>query len=117
MADEGAKEVKAAGKVIDEPPAGAEQTAATWAPGPADRLHRRRGLDRPAQEGQAGGGDLLRLLRRDGNDLDRPVTFVFNGGPGASSAFLHMGAVGPARVALPRRRLAAAHAAGLVPNE
>ena len=31
-------------------------------------------------------------------DLDRPVTFVFNGGPGASSAFLHDGAVGPRRV-------------------
>ncbi|WP_207478279.1 S10 family peptidase [Arenibaculum pallidiluteum] len=25
----------------------------------------------------------------------RPVTFVFNGGPGAASAFLHMGAMGP----------------------
>jgi len=34
-------------------------------------------------------------------DADRPVTFVFNGGPGASSAFLHMGAVGPRRVAFP----------------
>ncbi|HST24848.1 MAG TPA: hypothetical protein VLJ76_02560 [Gaiellaceae bacterium] len=32
---------------------------------------------------------------------DRPVTFVFNGGPGASSAFLHLGAVGPQRVAFP----------------
>jgi carboxypeptidase C (cathepsin A) len=29
------------------------------------------------------------------------VTFVFNGGPGASSAYLHMGAVGPLRVAFP----------------
>ena len=34
-------------------------------------------------------------------DGERPVTFVFNGGPGASSAFLHMGAVGPQRVAFP----------------
>ncbi|MBV9819950.1 MAG: hypothetical protein JOZ07_16585 [Solirubrobacterales bacterium] len=32
-------------------------------------------------------------------DGDRPLTFVFNGGPGASSAYLHMGAVGPQRVA------------------
>jgi carboxypeptidase C (cathepsin A) len=31
----------------------------------------------------------------------RPVMFVFNGGPGASSAYLHMGAVGPTRVAFP----------------
>ena len=29
---------------------------------------------------------------------DRPITFVFNGGPGAASAFLHVGAVGPRRV-------------------
>ena len=31
----------------------------------------------------------------------RPVTFVFNGGPGASSAYLHMGTVGPRRVGFP----------------
>ena len=35
------------------------------------------------------------------SDVPRPVTFVFNGGPGASSAYLHMGAVGPNRVAFP----------------
>ncbi len=29
----------------------------------------------------------------------RPVTFVFNGGPGAASAFLHLGALGPRIVA------------------
>jgi carboxypeptidase C (cathepsin A) len=34
-------------------------------------------------------------------DLDRPVTFVFNGGPGASSAYLHVGAIGPQRVDFP----------------
>jgi len=36
-----------------------------------------------------------------GGDQNRPVAFVFNGGPGASSAYLHMGAVGPQRVAFP----------------
>src|SRR5271154_1400570 len=29
------------------------------------------------------------------NDTSRPVTFVFNGGPGAGSAFLNLGLVGP----------------------
>lgn len=29
---------------------------------------------------------------------DRPVTFIFNGGPGSSSVFLHLGAIGPRRV-------------------
>jgi carboxypeptidase C (cathepsin A) len=28
-------------------------------------------------------------------DTKRPVTFVFNGGPGAASAYLHLGAIGP----------------------
>lgn len=37
----------------------------------------------------------------ESSDLDRPVTFVFNGGPGASSAYLHVGAVGPQRVDFP----------------
>jgi len=30
---------------------------------------------------------------------NRPVTFAFNGGPGASSVYLNMGAIGPRRVA------------------
>lgn len=32
---------------------------------------------------------------------DRPVTFVFNGGPGSSSIWLHLGLVGPKLVDLP----------------
>jgi carboxypeptidase C (cathepsin A) len=35
---------------------------------------------------------------KDGADrLTRPVTFAFNGGPGSSSVWLHMGALGPRR--------------------
>lgn len=29
------------------------------------------------------------------NPVDRPITFVFNGGPGSSSVWLHMGGLGP----------------------
>ncbi|MDB5394064.1 MAG: peptidase [Rhodospirillales bacterium] len=29
---------------------------------------------------------------------DRPITFVFNGGPGAASAYLHLGVLGPRRL-------------------
>jgi len=32
---------------------------------------------------------------------ERPVTFLFNGGPGSASLWLHMGAFGPKRVVLP----------------
>jgi carboxypeptidase C (cathepsin A) len=31
---------------------------------------------------------------------DRPVTFVFNGGPGAASVWLHLGGLGPKRITL-----------------
>ncbi|MDC7227938.1 MAG: hypothetical protein PQJ61_14330 [Spirochaetales bacterium] len=38
--------------------------------------------------------------KEDENGTGRPVTFVFNGGPGASSVYLHIGALGPKRVEL-----------------
>ncbi|WP_188984671.1 S10 family peptidase [Saccharopolyspora thermophila] len=34
----------------------------------------------------------------DGGGPDRPVTFAFNGGPGSSSVWLHVGLLGPRRV-------------------
>lgn len=34
-------------------------------------------------------------------DASRPVTFLFNGGPGSGSVWLQMGAFGPKRVAIP----------------
>jgi carboxypeptidase C (cathepsin A) len=45
------------------------------------------------------------------------VTFVFNGGPGASSAYLHVGAVGPQRVAFPADGTLPPMPSRLVPNE
>lgn len=41
-------------------------------------------------------------LLDDPANRDRPVMFVFNGGPGSSSLWLHMGVVGPRRVVLDR---------------
>jgi carboxypeptidase C (cathepsin A) len=34
----------------------------------------------------------------DGGAANRPVTFAFNGGPGAASVYLNLGAIGPKRV-------------------
>lgn len=49
---------------------------------------------------------------------NRPITFLYNGGPGSSTMFLHMGAFGPVRVVLPQDLT---HPEGapyeLVPNE
>jgi carboxypeptidase C (cathepsin A) len=38
---------------------------------------------------------------KEPRDPNRPVTFLFNGGPGSGSLWLHMGAFGPKRVAIP----------------
>jgi carboxypeptidase C (cathepsin A) len=38
------------------------------------------------------------LNNDDSTKTDRPVTFVFNGGPGSASVWLHMGSFGPVRV-------------------
>ena len=40
-------------------------------------------------------------FKADENDVSqRPVTFIYNGGPGSASLWLHMGAWGPQRVFL-----------------
>jgi carboxypeptidase C (cathepsin A) len=47
-------------------------------------------------------------------DGNRPVTFLFNGGPGAASAYLNIGAVGPWR--LPFDNISASATPALLPN-
>ena len=37
-------------------------------------------------------------FKRGGSSANRPVTYIYNGGPGASSVWLHMGAFGPQRL-------------------
>lgn len=49
-----------------------------------------------------------------GDGKERPVTFVFNGGPGAASAYLNLGALGPWRIALDQ--IAPSVAPAIVPN-
>ena len=41
------------------------------------------------------------VTSRTGRDPNRPVFFLFNGGPGSGSVWLHMGAFGPKRVVIP----------------
>lgn len=56
-------------------------------------------------------------IKKDEPSCDRPVTFVFNGGPGASSAYLHVGAIGPKRVLLKEDGTPTKPPARLVDNE
>ncbi len=100
-----------------EPPAGAETTA-RWTGGA-----------KPLDYGATAKWLVLRKKEKpsaeifsvsyvaDGGDQTRPVAFVFNGGPGASSAYLHMGAVGPQRVAFPADGTLPALPPKLVQNE
>jgi len=52
-------------------------------------------------DGEIQGYLFFVAYTKDGTELgSRPVTFAYNGGPGSSSAWLHMGVFGPRRVAL-----------------
>lgn len=52
-------------------------------------------------DGEVEGHLFFVAYMKDGADLaTRPITFAYNGGPGSSSAWLHMGVFGPRRVAL-----------------
>ncbi|HEY2779188.1 MAG TPA: hypothetical protein VGI90_00320 [Steroidobacteraceae bacterium] len=44
------------------------------------------------------GMSYVAYFRGDKEDGHRPITFVYNGGPGSSTVWLHMGAFGPKRV-------------------
>lgn len=47
------------------------------------------------QDGNRSAAIFYTSYVADRQGADRPLTFVFNGGPGAASAFLHLGLVGP----------------------
>jgi carboxypeptidase C (cathepsin A) len=51
------------------------------------------------------------------NNAARPLTFCFNGGPGSSSVWLHLGALGPRRVKMNPDGTLPAPPFGLVDNE
>ena len=52
-----------------------------------------------------------------GDRATRPLMFSFNGGPGSSSVWLHLGAIGPRRVVMPDDATFAAPPFRLVDNE
>jgi carboxypeptidase C (cathepsin A) len=53
----------------------------------------------------------------DGTDLrQRPVTFAFNGGPGSSSSWLHVGTLGPWRLPIDEGSIAPSAPVVLTPN-
>ena len=96
-----ADEEQAPPKPDHEPPAGAE-TAARWTGGPKALEYTATAKWLVLRKKEKPSAEIFSVSYvAKGGDQNRPVAFVFNGGPGASSAYLHMGAVGPQRVAFP----------------
>ena len=84
-----------------EPPPGAE-TIATWGDGDAAIAYTVRAKWTVLRKDEKPAAEIFSVAyvgADRGATESRPVTFVFNGGPGASSAYLQMGALGPTRVA------------------
>jgi carboxypeptidase C (cathepsin A) len=56
-------------------------------------------------------------MKKGANPSRRPVTFIYNGGPGSASVWLHMGAFGPRRVVTSDHTHTPAAPYGLVNND
>ncbi len=69
------------------------------------------------EEGKLKANIFFVAYTREGTDARRPVTFAYNGGPGSSSVWLHMGALGPRRVAMQDEGWAPSPPYRLVDNE
>lgn len=54
-----------------------------------------------AEDGTPKAAVVTTAYVKEPRDPSRPVTFLFNGGPGSGSVWLQMGAFGPKRVAVP----------------
>ncbi len=52
----------------------------------------------------------------DADPADRPIVFAFNGGPGSSSVWLHLGLLGPRRVEMDEHGFRVAKPGGLIEN-
>ena len=105
--------------VIDHTPPEAAQIHATWETeqgGPVEYTAKAQWIVlRKKEKPSAEMFSVSYVADRSGPA--RPVTFLFNGGPGASSAYLHLGAVGPRRVDFPADGSTPAMPPRLVENE
>ena len=99
------------------PPAGAESTG-TWGRGRKAIQYTATARWTVLRKKEKPAAEIFSVSYvAEGDDRTRPLTFVFNGGPGAASAFLHMGAVGPQRVEFPPDGTLPSVPARLVENE
>lgn len=115
--DANARNDKNEKKADHEPPKGAETTG-SWGRGRKRIAYTATGKWTVLRKKEKPAAEIFSVSYIvSGDDADRPVTFVFNGGPGAASAYLHMGAVGPMRVDFPADGTLPTMPARLVENE
>ena len=114
MTDEHAPDEKTE-KPDHKPPAGAEITA-TWTTGEESIEYTASANWIVLRKNEKPAAEIFSVSYVAQGAQDRPVTFVFNGGPGSSSAYLHMGAAGPSRVAFPADGTLPPSPPHLVPN-
>jgi len=67
-------------------------------PGPAERAEPGKPGERPVPPAAAMSYVAYFQAGQAGQDTTRPVMFLYNGGPGSATVWLHMGAFGPRRV-------------------
>ncbi len=89
----------------EESPPPREERGAAAVPGP-----------QPLPSPEA-GMSYVAYFKGDREDTHRPITFLFNGGPGSSTVWLHMGAFAPKRVVTPDGTHSPAAPYRLVDNE
>ena len=87
-----------------------------------DRDHQDDGDDKdadhkPAKADAEASIFYVAYFRKGARTENRPITFLFNGGPGSSSVWLHMGAFGPRRVVTADDSHTEAAPYGLVNND
>ena len=69
------------------------------------------------EENKPTGSVFYVAYTKDNAAKDRPVTFLYNGGPGSSTIWLHMGAFGPVRVETASPKATPPAPYRLVPNQ
>ncbi len=100
MANESRTDTTDPVKAAYQPPAGAKRTA-SWTAGGVSIDYAASGEWIVLRKKEKPAAEIFCVSHVAEGEVDRPVTFVFNGGPGGASVFTHIGAVGPRRVAFP----------------
>ena len=72
--------------------------------------------DKPEEEPATARMFYAAYFAKGAPSADRPIAFLYNGGPGSSSMWLHMGSFGPRRVAIPDTKHQAAAPYSVVEN-